>query len=620
MQDKMQNKMKKLLHWVNGIKLRYKLAIIYSLFCFLPVMLLFWLSFLQMRSIIGDKEKMNLQSYLQQSVSSMDRTLDGYNSLSDYIAFDRTLAEVFSMEYGTPYEQYEQLTQKVDPILRSSSYFHGGMQRITIYTDNGMVKHDTTVAPVSEIEETDWYQKTLEHPGLNWFVNYQEKTLFSARKLSFSGAREGVNILYMDVDYQKLFTPYAETLISECGLYITDQEGKLVFEESRFSGKNQSYDLTYSEFLEQRNRGSTDYTILCEESNTTGWTVWLYQPVGLAGEAMRPIGVMAGVTILICIFAAVLAYFITSGMVSGRIERLTRLMQEVQEGSMDMQVGSDERDEIGMLYRGFGSMMKRIRTLINEVYLGKITQKEAELKALQAQINPHFLYNTLSLINWKALAAGEEDISRMTLAMSTFYRTALNRGRNVLQVEAELSNTRAYLEIQSMLHDGDFDYEIEVQPEILQCESLNLILQPLVENAIHHGIEEKTDGRGKISVRGWKEDNCVWFMVEDNGVGMEQKVADKILTMESKGYGVRNVDERIRLCYGEKYAMKVESVVGKGTKMTIHFPAKQLVDIQKSQSSYKSDIILKFLIYTVVLLHFIIILSNEHETPKRCGV
>lgn len=577
--------MKKLLHWFNGIKLRYKLAIFYSLFCFLPVMLLFWLSFLQMRSIIDDKGKMNLQSYLQQSVSSMDRTLDGYNSLSDYIAFDRTLAEVFSMEYGTPYEQYEQLTQKVDPILRTASYFHGGMQQITIYTDNGMVKHDTTVAPVSEIEETDWYQKTLEHPGLNWFANYQEETLFSARKLAFSGAREGVNILYMDVDYQKLFTPYAETLISECGLYITDQDGKLVFEESRFSGKNQNYDLTYSEFLEQRDRGSTDYIILCEQSNTTGWTVWLYQPVGLAGEAMRPIGVMAGVTILICIFAAVLAYFITSGMVSSRIERLTHFMQEVQEGRMDMQMESDDRDEIGMLYRGFGSMMKRIRTLINEVYLSKITQKEAELKALQAQINPHFLYNTLSLINWKALAAGEEDISRMTLALSTFYRTALNRGRNVLQVETELSNTRAYLEIQSMLHDGDFDYEIEAQTEILQCESLNLILQPLVENAIHHGIEEKTDGRGKITVRGWKEDNCVWFMVEDNGVGMEQEVADKILTMESKGYGVRNVDERIRLCYGEKYAMKVESVVGKGTKMTIHFPARRLTNIQKSQIS-----------------------------------
>ena len=226
MQNKMQNKMKKLLHWVNGIKLRYKLAIIYSLFCFLPVMLLFWLSFLQMRSIIGDKEKMNLQSYLQQSVSSMDRTLDGYNSLSDYIAFDRTLAEVFSMEYGTPYEQYEQLTQKVDPILRSSSYFHGGMQRITIYTDNGMVKHDTTVAPVSEIEETDWYQKTLEHPGINWFVNYQEKDIVFRPEAGLFRRQGGCEHPVYGCGLSEAFTPYAETLISECGLYITDQEGE----------------------------------------------------------------------------------------------------------------------------------------------------------------------------------------------------------------------------------------------------------------------------------------------------------------------------------------------------------------------------------------------------------
>lgn len=573
--------MKKLLHWVNGIKLRYKLAIFYSLFCFLPVMILFLMSFLQMRNIIDDKEKLNLQSYLYQAVSSMDRNLDGYNSLSDYIVFDRTLAEVFSVEYETPYEQYEQLTQKVDPILQSSNYFHGELRRITIYTDNGMVKHDTTVAPIAEIEDADWYQKTLENSGINWFSDYQEKKLFSTRRLPFSSARKGVDILYMDVDYQKLFTPYAETMISECGLYITDQDGKLIFGESRFSRKNQKYDLSFAEFLEQKDSGEK-YTILCEQSDVTGWTAWLYQPVGLAGEAMRPIGLMVVVTIAVCIFAAVLAYFITSGMVSSRIERLTECMQEVQDGSMDLSLESDDRDEIGLLYRGFGRMMKRIRTLINEVYISKITQREAEMKALQAQINPHFLYNTLSLINWKALAAGEEDISKMTLAMSTFYRTALNRGRNTLRVEDELSNTRAYLEIQSMMHDGDFDYEIETEPEILQCESLNLILQPLVENAIHHGIEEKTDGRGKITVRGWKEDNCVWFVVEDNGVGMEQEVADKILTMESKGYGVRNVDERIRLYYGEKYAMKVESVVGSGTKMTLHFPARQITNMQNS--------------------------------------
>lgn len=282
-----------------------------------------------------------------------------------------------------------------------------------------------------------------------------------------------------------------------------------------------------------------------------------------------------------------LTYFYLSRQIEHPLKRLMDASKEIKDGKFGSVIDGEQMPnmEFDSLVSSFNAMSLQVKHLFDTVYMEKMATKDAQIAALQAQINPHFLYNTLSLINWKALAAGEEDISRMTLAMSTFYRTALNRGRNVLQVEAELSNTRAYLEIQSMLHDGDFDYEIEVQPEILQCESLNLILQPLVENAIHHGIEEKTDGRGKISVRGWKEDNCVWFMVEDNGVGMEQKVADKILTMESKGYGVRNVDERIRLCYGEKYAMKVESVVGKGTKMTIHFPAKQLVDIQKSQSS-----------------------------------
>ena len=154
-------------------------------------------------------------------------------------------------------------------------------------------------------------------------------------------------------------------------------------------------------------------------------------------------------------------------------------MNQINMGLRKVTVQSKSKDEVGVLIRSFQRMMDQMNHLISEVYESKIQLQNSEMRALQAQINPHFLYNTLSLINWKALAAGEEDISRMTLAMSTFYRTALNRGRNVLQVEAELSNTRAYLEIQSMLHDGDFDYEIEVQPEILQCESLNLILQPL---------------------------------------------------------------------------------------------------------------------------------------------
>ena len=332
--------------------------------------------------------------------------------------------------------------------------------------------------------------------------------------------------------------------------------------------------------------------IAFERVSGTGMFVTYFADMDVLFAGTHHIRNLCILVLLITVVACfVISYYVTVS-ISDPVKELVEVMQETGGGKWTARYPNSGNDELTVLGERFNEMADKTDQLIEQVYRSEIRRQEisiswknAQLSALLMQINPHFLYNTLSLINWKALAAGEEDISRMTLALSTFYRTALNRGRNVLQVETELSNTRAYLEIQSMLHDGDFDYEIEAQTEILQCESLNLILQPLVENAIHHGIEEKTDGRGKITVRGWKEDNCVWFMVEDNGVGMEQEVADKILTMESKGYGVRNVDERIRLCYGEKYAMKVESVVGKGTKMTIHFPARRLTNIQKSQIS-----------------------------------
>ncbi len=567
--------MNKFLQWINDIKLRDKLVLFYICFCFLPVIVLFLFSFFQMKGIIDDKEKINLQSYLYQSVSTMDSKIEVYNNLSDYIAFNQNLTEVFQKEYESPYAQYVQVTGVVDPVLQSLKYFHDDINRITVYTNNGMVKHDTTIAPLSEIAEKKWYQAVQLTSGIGWYVDEKDKEVFSARLMPSEGKRGRANVLYIEVDYDRLFEPYEQTLTSEYGVFITDKQGDVLYRGSRFSDENSAYDLTYREFVAEKGKGDASrYAIISEESATTGWKVWLYQPDSIAGRAMRPIKNMVVLTVVLCLCGAILAYMVISSLISRRIERLTSSMVEVEEGNLNLAVTSDAKDEIGLLYRGFGNMLKRIRTLIEEVYVSKITQKESEMKALQAQINPHFLYNTLSLINWKALAAGEEDISKMTLAMSTFYRTALNKGKNTLRVEDELKNTKAYLEIQSMMHDHEFDYEIEVEQEILSCESLNLILQPLVENAIMHGIERKTDGRGRIVIRGWMEKGSVWFSVEDNGVGMEAAVAQRILTMESKGYGVRNVNERICLFYGEEYAVTVESEVGKGTKMQLHFPAR----------------------------------------------
>lgn len=566
--------MKRILSWLNSIKLRNKLVLFYISACFLPVMVLFLYSFSQMRQVIEEKERINLQSYLYQSVATMDSKIEVYNNLSDYIAFNQNLANTLGYEYASPYEQYVRVMEVIDPVLQSLRYFHRDISRVTVYTDNGMVKHDTTIAPLSEIAGEHWYQSVQLLSGIGWFVDEQNKTVFSARQMPVESRAGNPCVLYIEVDYAKLFEPYEQTLTSEYGVFITDKTGAVLYQGSRFSEENRQYALSYSDFVAERGRESTsEYEIISEISAKSGWTVWLYQPIRITGSGMSPVISMIVLTALICLLSTILAYLFIFNIISRRLECLTDTMQEVERGNLTVEVESADKDEIGLLYRSFGSMLRQIRTLIEEVYVSKITQKESEMKALQAQINPHFLYNTLSLINWKALTAGQEDISKMTLAMSTFYRTALNKGKNTMRVEDELKNTRAYLEIQSMMHDHEFDYAFEIDPGILNYESLNLILQPLVENAIMHGIEQKTEGRGKIIVRGWEENGCVWFSVEDNGVGMNQETAQKILTMESKGYGVHNVNERICLFYGEEYAMMVESTEGVGTKMKIHFPA-----------------------------------------------
>jgi two-component system sensor histidine kinase YesM len=254
------------------------------------------------------------------------------------------------------------------------------------------------------------------------------------------------------------------------------------------------------------------------------------------------------------------------------IEKLTKNMEAVEQGNMEIMVTSDSADEVGNLIRGFGNMINRINQLINEVYVGKISQKESEMRALQAQINPHFLYNSLSLINWKALETNQTDISRLTLLLSTFYRTALNRGKNVLSIWDEISNMNSYLEIQLMMHENSFSVVRDIDEDILEFQTLNLILQPLIENAIDHGIDMKEEGNGVITIGGHKDGNHILLSVEDNGVGMDEETAKSILSKESKGYGVRNVNERIMLYYGEAYHLTVESKLGEGTKITVRIP------------------------------------------------
>ena len=574
--------MKKIGHWLNGIKLRYKLALFYVCFCFVPVMILFLFSFSQMRSVIEDKEDINLKSYLYRSVAAMDAKLKVYGNLADYIAFDQSLAKVFSREYETPYEQYEQVTQVVDPVLQSLKYFHDDVERITVYTDNGMVKHDTTIAPAAEAADEDWYQEAQLATGLSWHVERRTKEVCCARRMPTGLEGRRADVLCIRADYEALFAPYEQTLNSEYGIFITDKVGEVLYEGSRFSEENGGYRLSYPEFVAQQGKGKESaYSMICQDSEVTGWKIWLYQPADIAGDAMRPVSVMVALTVILCLFGAVAASFVVSRLVSRRIERLTGHMLEVEEGnleekqeSLELAAESEYGDEIGVLYRSFAKMLERLRTLIQEVYVGKLRQKESEMKALQAQINPHFLYNTLDSIAWMCEEERSREAVEMVNALARLFRISISKGHELIPIEKEVEHARSYLKIQNYRYKNQFTYSFEVDEECLPYYCNKITLQPLIENAIYHGINRMID-EGEIIVRIYAKGEQVIFEVEDNGVGMTQEQCSQILHSEpgdKAGIGIKNVNDRIRIYFGEQYGLSIESELDEGTKIIINMP------------------------------------------------
>lgn len=563
----------KLVKWIrkfNNIKFRHKLVLTYFCVGVIPILVLGIFCYQQSRSQLMEREQNNIQDYMMQSVSGLDNQMRIYNNLSDYISYNQTIAQVVSYDYKSYYEMYQQFNEVLDPILSSLKYFHDDVNKVTIYTKNDIVKHDTTIAPISEIKGTDWYPKVENSREILWFADAGKKTVFSSRNMSMLKQCDCEGILYINVDYNSMFSNFSQMSSKNYGVYIVDDNGNKIYEYHNFDKKNRAMKLSYPQLF---TKASSKYTIVHATTSVSGWKVYLYKPNSLIMKSVRSMVLGIILVAFVCIVTSLFAVSrISRFMVSG-IEELTENMAKVEAGDMEINVTSTSEDEVGELICGFGNMLDQIKRLIREVYESKLAQKEYEMRALQAQINPHFLYNSLSLINWKALEADKQDISRITLLLSSFYRTALNRGKNILSIRDEVNNVKSYLDIQLIMHDYDFDVVIDVPEKMMEYKTLNLILQPLVENAIDHGIDLKPEGRGKISIIGKAEGENLYLIVEDNGVGMEQEKAEQITSQSSKGYGVRNVNERIKLLYGPEYCMKVESEIMKGTRITICIPA-----------------------------------------------
>ena len=548
--------------------MRYKLMLIYLCIGFLPFFILGVVFYIHVRNLIIEEEYMSSLNYVTQATQSLDNNIKIYNSLSDYLSFNQVISNTLTYQYEDTYDLYQQITKVIDPSINSIKYFHNDVKRITIYTDNHDIKHDTIIAPIDTIKDQEWYEKASLSSQIQWYVDKDKQIAYSVRKMPMLD-RQGVEgILYIEIDYQDIFQSYSLGEFSDYDLFVLQNNQALLYEEHRHE-KEKSMTLEELSQLEKtENKNFIQYT-----SEETGWSICFYRLSMTHTKRLTLLTIIIVIAIVLSMILTCIALVSTSRLIVGRIEQLMNHMKRVEKGELEVNLKNEYKDEIGSLIEGFQKMVMRIRRLIQEVYIEKLIQKEYEMRALQQQINPHFLYNTLSMINFKALEVGENDISKITLALSSFYRTSLNKGKNTCTIKDEINNMKAYMDIQLMMHDYLFDFECEVDENILSCETLNLILQPIVENSIKHGID-LLDGsrRGLIKVYASLNDGVVYIMIEDNGVGMDQETMALMLSQNSKGYGMKNVHERIQLFYGQEYGLHIESVINQGTIITVKIP------------------------------------------------
>ena len=295
--------------------------------------------------------------------------------------------------------------------------------------------------------------------------------------------------------------------------------------------------------------------------------------------AVKNVTKMSSMIAIITMIFGIIYTFIFSDSFTKPIKNMSDLMGKVQDGDFtvrfDDYCGSMEVKKLG---DSFNTTIERVNYLMEVIYKEQKQKREAELRVLQEQIKPHFLYNTLDTIQWMAKEYNAYDIVDMVKALSSFFRVSLSKGKEYVSLDVELSMIKNYLDIQSYRYEDMFVYDIECEEEIKKCRFLKLTLQPIVENALYHGIKEADTHEGVIEVKCTKEnDETILVVVEDNGVGIDEEVCDQLNQLfetcnrpsDTKFYGTLNVNERIRITYGDGYGLKISKREGCGTRVEI---------------------------------------------------
>lgn len=575
---------KRLLDRFRNTSLNRKIILLLLVVGVLPVGVSFMVSLTELGKTAQEQQAYMVNQSFSQVFQAVEDKLDRVRNISTLLAVEDSVTRNILLAEGT-----ENVAEQLAYFGNISSFINGMEMMfeptsISFYVDPGFVIVDDQVGrfrSFDTIAQSDWYARLHANNGSATWVSFRD-TLSGAPSVAVTreiwdpdNYHRTLGVLAVAFEQTYLENMLVAS-VEEQILYLETADGVLlasnVPEEDlpRVSlGERGLHDADFS----RGTVGGGEY--LVRSRMMEGTNVYLISLVseGALEQEVSTVSVRLQMLYVVISLVSILAVIPLTRSVTGRILLLKNQMMQTQTGIIRKLEEEDHYDdEIGQLITRYNEMVDKVGDLLQEQYTLGQRKTEAELKALQSQINPHFLYNTLDMISWMAQKDETDNIRSVVQAMSRFYRLTLSKGRDIVTVGDEIKMCDAYMEIQRRRYRGKILYQVEADEEINQYLIPKITLQPFLENAIVHGINEKEDARGVVMLNGWIEDGRITLSVTDDGAGMREE--DKAKPHTGSHYGIDNIAQRLELFFGEKIPIQTESSPGIGTCIVINIPAK----------------------------------------------
>ncbi|MGF7049876.1 two-component system sensor histidine kinase YesM [Paenibacillus sp. DS2015] len=592
--------------WFRGQRIRYKIIIIYFPLIFIPLLVLSIFSYTINTEAVIKKTKKNMLDESLLITTRIDTILENAESFANIAMLDlnkeielKTLERKGILTDQVPInEDYilrNHIENKLDiaklifPDVESAVFID---RNYNIYTTDDRLIEGTLLAYSStmfhEVEKSNGINVWFPMQRRDFWVIDQDKVVLSVgKKILDTETMDTLGYLFLNINEKTLSSVYAPVgPIQSNGYYIVDNRGIVISssDENRILQSpepDRKRDILAQErlFKETRNASGDKSLLTAMRFGKPNWKlvneISLKELTKETRQVTNVILIVGSICLLFALFGAV----ILSQSIVNPIIFLAKHMNRIREENIDRPVQVKSRDEIGILGAGLNMMLARVNDLLVKVKEEQQQKREYELALIQEQIKPHFFYNSLDLIYVLCKSGESEDAGKATKALADYYRVGLSNGKEIITVREEIRNVENYLYIQSTRYSDLFDFKIQVQNELLNYLIPKLTLQPLVENAIYHGLKEK--GRfGHITIDGFRHEDIMRLKVTDDGVGLSREQVSGLLERKSEriSFGLRSVDERIKLYFGEEYGIDIHSIEGEGTDVLVEIP--MIGDIQ----------------------------------------